>query len=63
MDLSFSKYIKLPGNLTKWTSENEGANRIEIEMVQSESTKWMLDDQDLSLEMSWKVDSVNIKEY
>jgi len=38
MTLRFSKFIKLPSNATEWTSGNEGADRISIEFIASETT-------------------------
>ena len=35
MNVTFSNYIKIPNNSTEWTSQNEGVDRINIELIKS----------------------------
>ena len=55
MSLNFSKRIKLPGNYTLWTSENEGQERLSIKYLPSEGTKNKVYDELTDLKYTWKV--------
>lgn len=57
----FSKFIKLPSNATEWTHANEGKQRMNITYHASEETLTILYDQDLSIDLSWKVVEVGIE--
>ena len=59
--IKFDKNILLPGNCTKWSSENEGSKRILTEYLPSEDTLTFMYDQDVVVKMEWKVVEVNIK--
>ena len=58
VDVNFNKYIRLPGNCSKWNNENEGNDRIKIEFVPSPETQEIIYDQDLDIILSWQVDKV-----
>jgi len=46
-NLEFNRFILTPRNMTSWTSENEGADRISITLVLCSETKALLEEQDL----------------
>ena len=59
-DIRFSRAIRLPRNCTDWNDENEGSNRIDVELLVSENTEAVLDEQDLNLTMTWRIGNVTI---
>ena len=44
MNVLFSDYIKIPSNSTEWSSQNEGVDRINIELIKSEATQTLVYD-------------------
>ena len=61
-NIIFGSAIHLLNNCTDWNVENEGSNRINIEMLTSNSTGIVLDEQDLTLTLAWHVVDVEIKD-
>ena len=61
-NIIFGSAIHLLKNCTDWDAENEGSNRINIEMLTSNSTGIVLDEQDLTLTLAWHVVDVEIKD-
>ena len=58
----FSKYIKLPHNITEWNHLNEGNDRLNITYITCEETQTVLYDQDLSIDLAWKVVDIGLEE-
>ena len=56
--LLFTRQVAVISNLTDWSSENEGAENILIQLDLSEETSEKLDDQDLRIDLSWRVESI-----
>lgn len=54
-DINFNRHIVLPDDIGSWTSENEGAQRLAIKLVLSEETEELLQDLELSIDLSWYV--------
>lgn len=44
MNVSFSKYIKLPNDILEWTNENKSEEKILIDFVATEATQTILYD-------------------
>ena len=44
MDIAFSRYIKLPSDVMNWSKENEGSERILIDLETTEATETILYD-------------------
>ena len=61
-NIIFGSAVHLLKNCTDWDAENEGSNRINIEMLTSNSTGIVLDEQDLTLTLAWHVVDVEIKD-
>ena len=60
LNVNFSKSIKLPIECINWDKNNDGAERIAIDLMTSSTTEDILYDEDLSLDMTWRVDSVKL---
>ena len=56
--LLFTRQVAVISNLTDWSSENEGAENILIQLDLSEETSEKLEDQDLRIDLSWRVESI-----
>ena len=50
--------MRLIKNCTEWTSENEGADMLNIDFLPSEETQTFMYDQDIDVKIRWKVLSV-----
>lgn len=59
VDFKFSRKIQLPANVTDWTSENEGAESLNITFFPSSGTLDALPDTIDSFRFSWRVNTVN----
>lgn len=57
----FSKYIKLPSNVTEWNHLNEGNDRLNITYITCEETQTVLYDQDLTIDLAWKVVDIGLE--
>lgn len=51
----FSQPIRLAANCTKWSNENEGADKLLIEYLPTEATKNFMYDWDIQVQMKWHV--------
>ena len=56
--LLFTRQVAVISNLTDWTDENEGADNILIQLDLSDETNTKLYDQDLKIDLSWRVHSI-----
>ena len=59
--IKFDKDIRLPATLPSWSSDNEGANVINLDYEPSEETLDSMEEQDLFVSMYWSVVEVNQK--
>lgn len=55
----FSRPVRLAANCTKWSYENEGAEKLLIEYVPTNATLTFMYDWDLEVEMKWHVRSLS----
>lgn len=53
--VNFNRYIVLPEDMSQWTSQNEGADRLSIKLDLSEETEELLHDLELNINLSWIV--------
>ena len=59
IDIVFSDSISLQADAVDWSSENEGADLIEIEIQLSDTTKGLLYEENVqSIGLTWKVSEV-----
>ena len=58
LKLLFTRQVALISNMTDWTDKNEGAENIKIQLDLSEETRNKLEDQDLEIDLSWRVVSI-----
>ena len=54
-NVKFNRDIRLPTNFTQWTSENEGADKLQVEYLPSEETQTFMYDLGIEVKMRWKV--------
>ena len=48
----------MPSNLTAWTNENEGAKRIKVKLMLSETTQVLILDQEIDFKFNWRIKNV-----
>lgn len=53
--MKFGRKIRLPANFTKWSSENEGGERLNITFFPSEETQDALPDFDDGIKFGWHI--------
>lgn len=58
-DITFSEKIRMPTNFTDWDWVNEGTQKLLIEYLPSETTQTFIYDQDLQVNLEWRVVDVN----
>lgn len=59
----FSREIALPVNCSSWTSINEGMDRLSVQYQPSQETQTIMYDEDVTIDMFWRVVKVNIKKW
>ena len=60
LTINFSPSLKLPLSCTRWSSDNEGLDRLSIEYKPSDETQTLIYDQDLIIGLDWQVEDANI---
>ena len=62
LTIQFSDKVRLPSNFTKWTSENEGAEFIDVNYFANEESEILFEDLKVKMEFGWKIHTVEYKD-
>lgn len=52
----------MPSNFTKWTSENEGADFIDVNYFANEQSEILFEDLKVTMKFGWKIHTVEYKD-
>ena len=53
--MQFSREIRLPTNVTSWTDQNEGAERLRVRYLPTQETQELVEEMGVYLNCSWKI--------
>ena len=62
IDISFSKVVSLPSNVTEWTQDNDGSDYLNVQYIPDILSTIMFEELGIEMNYGWSIDSIQTGE-
>ena len=62
IDISFSKVVSLPSNVTEWTQDNDGGDYLNVQYIPDILSTIMFEELGIEMNYGWSIDSIQTGE-